>query len=115
MGGAHKIPGADVRIDRANRTVELLNRALDNATGRTVRLRGYTKAAQLSADTSTTDVDAEWLVHQAAAWVLAAVAPKRSDARDARMEATRLQARADALRPATSMIPIGNTVNLPGV
>lgn len=108
----HHIPSADVRVDRANRTVEIRNTPRDLADGRTVRLRGYTAAGALTSDTAETSVNAEYVATQAAAWLLAATWHKRSDARDAKQQAGELQARADVLRPAASLTPIANTVML---
>jgi hypothetical protein len=112
-GGAwNKIPSLNLRIDKANRTAELRNNSVWQANGRSVRLRGYTAAGQLSADSSTTTIDAEWIVTQAAAWLLGANWHRRTDARETTSQAERLQARADLLRPAASVIPWGSTVNL---
>jgi hypothetical protein len=66
------IPEADWvdTADRANRTIRLDNFARFDADTNMVRLRGYTAASALSADTDETSVDAEWLVHRAAADLL---------------------------------------------
>ncbi len=64
----------DLLVDRYARTVRLENRPLWIADTNTVRLRGYTPAPALSADTDTTLVDAEWLENAAAARILLRIA-----------------------------------------
>lgn len=111
-GATHRIPGADVRIDRANRTVELLGDSLWMCDGRTVRLTGYTAAGALSTDASTTEVDAEYIVNQVCAWILQGSWHKRRDAKDAKAQASEFAALAASLRPAAVLVPIGNMVSL---
>ena len=112
VGARHRIPGADMRIDRANRTFELLGDSLWMADGRTIIITGYTAAGSLSTDASTTNVDAEYIVNQVCAWILGSTWHKRRDSREAKAHASEFAALAAALRPAANLIPIGNTVML---
>lgn len=70
------IPEADWRptVDRVALTVRLDGLARERADTYEVRLRGFTPAGQLSADSDTTLVDAEWIIHEAASQLLLAQA-----------------------------------------
>ena len=89
-------------VDRVGYTVRVDGIARWLADDRSIRLRGYTTSPQLSADTDTTLVDTEWLVHAAASQILMNLAtqekvPERRAA-DYRATAQFFQTSANAFR-----------------
>lgn len=108
----HPIPPGDLRIDIANQTVEVRNRARILADGQPIRLRGYIKAQPLMEDDDTTRVDEEWIVHQAGAQVIFACSHRMLDPGQAERKAQYLQTLADARRPKVTFRPRGGFVRL---
>lgn len=96
------IPEADLTVDRVGRTVRIDNQPRYVADTMPVRLRGYTKAGALTADTDSTTVDAEWLVYEASAQLLLTLATgnkvSRDRAADYRATSQYLKVQANALR-----------------
>lgn len=101
------IPGADwvPGVDRVGYTVRVDGISRCRADTYQIRLRGYTAATELSADSDTTLVDAEWLVHEAASQLLMMLATSekvpRDRAADYRATSQYLGTRANAFRAKT--------------
>ena len=96
----HEVPPADVYVDRVARTVRLENYARALADTQTVRLRGYTAASTtLSSDTSSTVVDTEFLINEAASQLLLAFSEEYRDPAAARAKAQYHRQIADSRRP----------------
>lgn len=112
LGLWHPVPPADLRVDVPNRTVEVRNRSALVADRRPLRLRGHSAAGQLTADTDTTGVDAEWLAYQTAAQLLIGMAHRAHDPSEVERRAQYFQTLADQRRPkARSRFP-GKAVRL---
>lgn len=109
-GAWHPIPGADVKVDAANRQVEFRGDTLWIADQRTIRLRGYTAATALSSDSESTELSPGWIVAQVCAWILSGTWHKRRDSREAQVERDRFLAEAEAKRPSELVLPRGNVV-----
>lgn len=107
------VPSADLRLDPVARTVEIRNRAKWLADKKQVRMRGYTPPGPLNQDADATTVDAEWVVHQAAAWTLMSTADKRLSPGEVLAKAQYLEGRADSVRPKTRVRPQGKFTRLP--
>lgn len=108
----HMVPPADIRVDVANRTVELRNRSSRVASGRKVRLRGQGSALPLTDDAQSTPVDAEWITYQAAANLLIAMSHRAHDPASVERKAQYFQTLADARRPKTRARFAGRAVKL---
>ena len=89
-------------VDRVGYTVRVDGPMRAGIDDYTVRLRGFTSAPALSSDTATTDVDAEWLVHEASSQILLKLATsERVDSRraaDYRATSQYLHTQANAFR-----------------
>lgn len=98
----HAIPPADLLADPVNRTMRIDHWPRVLADTRQVRLRGYTIAGALAADTDSTAVDAEWLIWEAASQVLLFLATKEKVAErraaDYRATSQYLHVQANAFR-----------------
>lgn len=112
-GNWRPIPHADIRLDPVGRTAELRNRGRWLADVRQVRLRGYTAAGALLTDAATTNVDSEWLTHQAAADVLFAAAHRAHVPAEILAKYGELQKKADAVRSKTRIRSVGKFYRLP--
>lgn len=95
----HPIPPADLRINVPDRTVEIRNRSALIATSRNVRLRGQSNAEALTQDSSTTEVDAEWLAYQSAAQLMISMSARAHDPAQVERRAQYFQSLADQRRP----------------
>jgi Ni,Fe-hydrogenase I large subunit len=96
-----KLPSDDsnIDVDRNARTITLKGRARYLADGNSVRIHGANISGSLTIDSSTTQVNAEWLAHEVAARVLYVRLEKAFDRKDLDITRAGLQAKADALRP----------------
>lgn len=113
LGLWHPVKPADWRLDKANRTVELLNRPRSLASGQSVRARGYTVPALLTSDSDTTGVNAEWLAYQASANLALAIAPRSLDGGAAlERRAQYWQNLADQRRSLNGIRPSGTYIRL---
>ena len=108
----HRVPPADLRVDAANRTVELRNRSSRVASGRKVRLRGNASALPLTDDAQSTPVDAEWVTYQAAANLLIAMSHRAHDPASVERKAQYFQTLSDGRRPKTRSRTGGRMVKL---
>ena len=85
-----EIKTGDLRVDKPSRTLEIRSRGRENADSQSIRLRGYKQTSLLTADTSTTALDPEYLVNFAAARALFSIARRLGpDSAAAEREATR--------------------------
>ncbi len=99
------VPPADLAVDQANRTVELRHRGRDLAQARNVRLHGYTPAAVLTTDASSTHVDRKFVIYQAAFELLLASAHRNADPVAAERKANLFLAEARAREPYVRVRP----------
>lgn len=106
------IPNADLRLDHANREVEIRNRSRVLAHGRAVRLHGHAAPGVLAEDTDATQIDAEWICYYAANQLLVASAHRQSDSQAALSKAGWFGDQADRLRPKTRVRPTGRFTRL---
>lgn len=106
------VPPADLRIDHANREVEIRNRSRTLAHGNPVRLHGHSAPGVLTADTDATPIDAEWICFYAANQLLVASAHRQSDSQAALSKAGWFGDQADRLRPKTRVRPTGRFTRL---
>lgn len=108
----HPVPPADLRINVPGRTVEITNRSALVADSRMVRLRGQVEDGALTSDTSTTNVDAEWLAYQAAAQLMISMAHRAHDPAQVERRAQYFQSLADQRRPKVRARFSGKAVKL---
>jgi hypothetical protein len=106
----HPIPRADLRFDRIQRQVEILNWSRELADAHMVRVRGANVPGALTADTGTgseTSVDFEWITHHVAAQAMGLRLAKAFDTKMVEGLMLKLEAKANQLRPK-------NTIRLRG-
>jgi hypothetical protein len=111
-GDWRDVPHADLRVDQANREVEIRHRSRSLAHGSSVRLFGYAPPGTLSNDQDATLVDTEWLTYYAAAQVLIASAHRSNDTQALLSKATWFAGEADKIRGKTRVRPPGRFVRL---
>lgn len=99
LGLWHPVPSADLRVDRIQRSVEILGRSRELAGGRNVRVRGANVPTSLSADSATTSVDFEWITHHVAVQCLGIMREKAFDTKSIDGNLLRLEQKAMAIRP----------------
>lgn len=109
----HPVPQRALRVDQASRTVEILYPQSIQANTREVRLRGGTRPASLSSDTSTTPVDAEYLINYVSYLVLLNTSFTNFDAVAMERKASTFKEDAAAARGAAKSRPQGLGIVLP--
>jgi hypothetical protein len=95
----HPVPRADIRVDRVQRTVELMGRSRELASGRMVRVRGANMAVALTTDSDTTSVNFEWICAYTAVQVLYIMREKSFDSKEIDGKLLKLDSDAKILRP----------------
>lgn len=109
----HPIWERFLRVDEASRTVEILNQAAVNADTLQVRLRGSTRPSALSSDTSTTTVNAEYILKYCCYHVLLMAGHTMMESMALERWASTFKQEAEAIRMTARSRNTGMSISLP--
>jgi hypothetical protein len=107
-----RIPPANYRVDRINRTLELRNQSRSLASGRSLRLVGATIPGPLAADSDVTNVNVEWLAYQTIAKLSLQSSERHTDPAVRERKAQFWQDLADQRRAINGIRPPGTYIRL---
>lgn len=112
LGIWKRVPPANYRVDRINRTVELRNHSRQLADGLSLRLMGATIPGALSSDSDVTNVNAEWLAYQTIAKLALQSSERQADPGQRERKAQFWQDLADQRRAINGIRPPGTYIRL---